>query len=83
MKKYLVDVYVPAVSQHFDVFLPVGKNIGEVTVLLVGIIESLTNSSYKGSTKAVLISANNGVPFEPSVTVHEAGIRNSVKLILI
>ena len=83
MKKYLVDVYLPAVGKHYDVYLPTGKQISEATQLLVNIAESLSGGSYKGTADAVLIDAVNGEPLNRSETVYDAGIRNSSKLILI
>ena len=83
MKKYLVDVYLPAAGKHLDVYLPTGKKIGEATKLLVNVAESLSDGSYKGTANAVLLNANNGEPFNPNDTVYDVGIRNSSKLILI
>ena len=83
MRKYLVDVYIPAAGKHFDVYMPTGKQVYEATQLLVSIAESLTGGSYKGSTDSLLIDANNGEPLSQNNTVYDAGIRNSSKLILI
>ena len=83
MKKYLVDIYLPASGRHYDAYLPTGKQIGEATQLLVSIAESLSGGSYKGTPDAVLLDANNGEPFNRSDTVYDAGIRNSSRLILI
>jgi len=83
MKKYLVDVYLPAVSKHIDVYLPTGKQIGEATKLLVNIAEYLSGGGYKGTPNSVLLNAKNGEPLNRDQTVYDAGIRNSSKLILI
>jgi len=83
MKKYLVDVYLPASGKHYDVYLPAGKKIGEATQLLVNIIESLSGGSYKGTADTVLLDANSGEPFNRNVTVYDTGIRNSSRLILV
>ncbi len=83
MKKYLVDVYLPAAGKHYDVYLPTGKQIGEATQLLVSIVESLSGGSYKGTPDSILLNASNGEPLNSGDTVHDAGIRNSSKLILI
>lgn len=82
MKKYLVDVYLPAAMKHYDVFLPSGKLIGETTKLLVNIAESLSPGEYKGTPDSVLINAESGDVYDCSLTVYDAGIRNSTKLIL-
>ena len=83
MKKYLVDVYLPAAGKHYDVYLPAGKQIGEATQLLVSIAESLSGGSYRGTADSLLLNANSGEPFNRSDTVYDAKIRNSSKLILI
>ena len=82
MKKYLVDVYLPAAGRHYDVYLPAGKKIGEATRLLVDIAESLAGGSYKGTAESVLLRAESGEPINRGDTVYDAGIRNSSKLIL-
>lgn len=83
MKKYLVDVYLPASGQHFDVLLPAWKYISEVTALLVNITSSLTGGSYQGTRDAMLLNAESGLPFDTGSTVHDVGIRNASRLILI
>lgn len=83
MKKYLVDVYLPAASKHLDVFLPDSKQIGEVTRLLVNLADSLSNGVYKGTADSMLLSADTGLPYTLTDTVEEAGIRNASRLILI
>ena len=82
MKKYLVDLYLPSAGKHFDVYLPTGKQIGEVIQLLVSIAESLYGGSYKGTNDALLLNAYNGEPYNQNDSVYDAGIRNSSKLIL-
>lgn len=83
MKKYLVDVYLPAAAQHLNVFLPANKQIGEVVQLLVAIADPLSGGSYKGTSDAMLLNADSGDPYEPYATVEETGIRNASRLILI
>lgn len=83
MKKYLVDVYLPAANRHYDVLLPAGKPVAEATRLLVHLTESLSGGSYEGTEQAVLLDAESGLPFRREDTVYDAGIRNASRLILI
>lgn len=83
MDKYLVDVYLPSLRKHFDVFLPANKLIGEVISLLIDILEPLSTKSFEGTADTVLINAVNGEIYNFNTTVFDAGIRNSAKLILI
>ncbi|HHX37271.1 MAG TPA: hypothetical protein GX717_04740 [Clostridiaceae bacterium] len=83
MKKYLVNVYLPSLNQHYDVFLPTGKKIDEAIWLLVRIFEALSGGTFMGTAETLLLNADNGEPFEQNMTVYDAGIRNASKLILI
>lgn len=83
MKKYLVDVNLPAAGTHLDVFLPPDKQIGEVIQLLVALAESQSGGSYQGTENAILLDARTGEAYTLTDTVTEAGIRNASRLILI
>ncbi len=83
MNKYLVDVYLPASGEHFDVFLPANKLIGDVISLLVDTVVPLSGKSFERTSETVLINAVNGEVYDFNTTVFDAGIRNSTKLILI
>lgn len=83
MKKYLVDVYLPAAGKHFDVFLPENKYIGEAVSLIAEAIIPLSGNSFEKTPYTVLINVNNGMVYESNITVFDAEIRNSSKLILI
>ena len=83
MKKYLVDVYLPTIDMHMNAFIPNTKEIGEVTGLLARAAESLSGSSYLATCDTLLFCADDGVAYERSITVEEAGIRNASRLMLI
>lgn len=83
MTKYLVDIYLPAAGEHYDAYLPSGKMIGEATSLLKKIAETVSNGNYQGTADSILINAESGEAYDPNITVFDAGIRNSTKLILI
>lgn len=83
MKKYLVDVYLPAAGRHLDVFLPAHRRIADVIRLLVAAADSLVGGSYQGTADAMLLDGTTGEPYDLSGTVEEAGIRSASHLILI
>lgn len=83
MTKYLVDIYLPASGEHFDAYLPAGKLVGEAAALLVHIVSSLSDGNFTGTADTVLINAENGEVLNRNITVYDAGIRNSSRLILI
>ena len=82
MTKYLVDIYIPAAGQHLAAFLPANKEIGEIIQLLVSASATLVGGSYKGGPDTMLLSAETGSPYDNTLTVEEADIRNATRLIL-
>lgn len=83
MQKYLVDVYVPSWGEHLDVYLPMNKKIGEVVMLLGNLMGSVSGGSYKATADSVLLNCDNGEVYNFDLSVFDAGIRNSSRLILI
>lgn len=55
--KTLVDVYVPAISEHFDVQVPCFLTVGEVSTLLAEAVEELSNHNYVSSKNELLCFA--------------------------
>ena len=60
MKKYLVDVYLPAIGQHYDAYLPAERRVHEVTQLLVEIAEKLSDGAFAGTADTMLLDAFSG-----------------------
>lgn len=83
MKKYLVDIYLPAAGRHMDVFLPAEKQIGEIIQLLASLAKSLYEECYTCTPDTMLFNADTGEAFDLFRTVEEAGIHNASQLILI
>lgn len=83
MKKYLVDIYLPSAGQHFDARLPTGKRVEEAVNLLGMLAEPLTGGSYRLTQSSMLLDARSGKRLPMNVTVHEAGVRNASRLILV
>ena len=83
MKKYLVDVYLPAIGQHYDAYLPAERRVHEVTQLLVEIAEKLSDGAFAGTADTMLLDAFSGEILRSGATIYEAGIRNASHLILI
>ncbi len=83
MKKYLVDVFLPTLGQHYDAYLPANKTVYETIALLSQIAESLSEGSFKGSNNTMLLDADSGEPYLMTDTIYKAGIRGASRLILI
>jgi hypothetical protein len=82
MDKILVEVYVPASNQEFDVFIPLRSRVYEVITLLSKSIAEIT-SGYYTQTDTVLCDRLTGNVLKINSTVEEIGLTNGVKLMLL
>lgn len=80
--KVCIDLIVPVIEEHYNVFIPVNKKTIEIIFLLNKAINELTDNCFPISNKLNLINANTGVGYDVNLTFKENGILNGSKLIL-
>lgn len=75
--KYLVILYVLALDESFEIFIPANEKIGNILKLIKGSIINNTNN------KMSLLSFYSGCLYNNNDIVRNTDIRNGTKLILI
>lgn len=83
MNKVLVEIFLPAANQSFDVYIPLESRMSEVLVLVSSLLSDVSDGKYKATHDAVLCDAETGIIFNINMTVFELGIKNGSKLMLI
>lgn len=82
MNKYFVVVYVPFLEQSFDLFIPAGKSVTNVTKLIIKSLNAITDGHYNiGDAK--LYFKDNGKMVDITTIVKNSGIHNGSRLILL
>lgn len=81
--KILVDVAVPAISEHFDVQIPVFMTVGEITPLIAKAVEEMSNHMYISSGTEFLVHAERNVLLLQDESLERYGIRNGDHLLFI
>ncbi len=81
--KILVEVFVPAASQKYDIFIPLESKMSEVTELVAKALSDLSGGKYKATKQAVLCDANTGDIFDVNIEVAELKLENGSRLMLI
>ncbi|ALC89391.1 methyltransferase [Bacillus sp. FJAT-18017] len=83
MNKVLVEIFLPATGQSFDVFVPLDSRMSEVLQMVSTLLSELSDGKFKASRDAVLCDAASGIIFNINMFVSELGIKNGSKLMLI
>ena len=82
-KKALVEIYVPATGETYDVFIPYASKMGEVVLLIAAAINDLSQGKFEAKHDAVLCDADTGTIYSAGRTVSELNITNGSRLMLI
>lgn len=83
IEKILVEIYVPAISRSFDVFIPQTSKIGELNSLVAGAIAPLAAGKIKNTGNITLCSAEDGNILDVNKYVYQCKIKNGSTLLLI
>ncbi len=83
MKKILVSLFVPAVQEKYDLFVPSELEIRALSSVLANAICDLCNGRYCVSGKERLLRKSPDAVLNPDKTFSEYGINDGTELILI
>ncbi len=81
--KVLVKLYVPAIEQNFDMYLPVNKSIGQVMSLLNKAINSETSEVFPIKNNLRLLNRRTLQPYIQEMLLRDTDIKNGTELVLI
>ena len=81
--KILVEVFLPAVNQSYDAYIPFNMKLHEVEALLVGAFAALSDGYFKASHQAVLCDKDTGILLDINKSAQELGLQNGSRLMLI
>lgn len=81
--KTLVELYVPASRQSWDVWLPDKARLGEVFSLVGSLSNELSSGLYHAHEGMVLCDCDTGLIYDASDRVREAGLVNGSRLMLL
>ncbi|MEE0863275.1 MAG: methyltransferase [Lachnospiraceae bacterium] len=81
--KALVEVYVPAAEQTYDVYIPLESKMNEVVYLLSNALSDLSNGKFKATDETIVCDAKTGIIYNINIEVAELGIKTGSRLMLI
>lgn len=79
--KVLIKLYVPEIEENYEMYIPVNKYVGEVSILLCEIINDLSKI-YPTKKNASLCNRHTGIIYEKNTLVRNTDIRNGTELVI-
>ena len=83
MNKVLIEICVPAIGDHFDVFVPVDVPICELNRIVADGIVEITSGKYVTSKTELLCNKEPVSILDPSLTLQDYDIQDGAQLYLI
>ena len=83
MERMLVEVYIPAIEESYDIFVPQNCMVYELLILISETISNLSSQRYVYNKDSMLCYRSNGAIMDINATAEEAGIINGLQLMLI
>jgi hypothetical protein len=83
MNKILINLYVPNLNQHYDLFIPVNEFIWKINKLVVKSISDLSDGKLLMNQNYVIANIETGKIYDNNDIVINTDIRNTSKLALI
>lgn len=79
--KVLIDVYVAALDEHYNIYVPVGSKVGQIVNLIIKAINDLSDYDCFADGYCIM-DVNTGKFYDLNKTIKETDIRNDKRLII-
>ncbi len=83
MDTVLVEVYVPALGQTFDIFIPLQLPMYQVLELIKKVVTEISDGHFLADQNTAICYRDDGNIININLSVWELQIRNGTKLMLI
>lgn len=80
--KVLVNVYIPAIAESYDILVPSFLRIKSVISLIAKTVEGLSDHLYVASGEECLCSSEKNILLKSNTTLERYGIKNGDHLIM-
>jgi len=81
--KILIELEIPLLEKHFDLFIPINRKIGTIKKLIEESLKEFTGNEYEVKEDTNLYSKDTGDIYDVNKTVRDTDLKNGSRIILI
>ena len=78
-----MEVHVPAIGEHFDIFVPVDVPVRDITRVIAGGVVEITNERYVASNCEQLCMKEPAGLLDPRLSLQDYGVKDGMQLYLV
>lgn len=79
--KVLIKLYVPEIAETYEMYIPINKTIGEISISLCKLVNNLSKV-YPIRNNTRLINRTTGELYDRHITIRNSNIRNGSELVM-
>ena len=79
--KILIKLYVPEIEEEYEIYIPINKSIGEVSILLCKAVNDISKA-YPAKRNARLCDRASGTIYNQDEIIRDTNIRNGTQLVI-
>lgn len=83
MDKILVSIYVLAIDEEYDMYIPINESVSNIIELVQNTVKDLSGGYYQINNKAILYNGIDGNMVNANNIVKFSGLTNGARLLLI
>ncbi len=83
MNKVFIEIYIPAIGEHYDIFVPVDIPIQDLTRVIINGIVEITNGRYVTSQSEHLCIKEPVGLLNPMLTLYDYGVIDGTEIYLV
>ena len=82
MNKVLVKLYIPAIEEEYDIWIPMNRRVHNVIRLVINAVNDLVDGGYQPKTMPLLYDRQTANVYDINSSIRETNIRNGSELLL-
>ncbi len=83
MDKILVSIYVLAIDEEYDMFIPINEKVADIIGLIQNTVKEMSGDYYQINANALLYNGIDGNIINSNNIVKFSGLTNGARLLLI
>ena len=83
MDRILLNLYVPSVSESFDIFAPIDIPVGVITPIIADGVAYIAKGRYHVSGREMLMTDDPSMLLQPECTLEQYGVQDGDKIIML
>lgn len=81
--KILVNIYIPALDEAYELYIPVNESVKKVLELISKLVEDYSDSDFDSNSPHILVDSDSCIAYKGVDIIRDTNIKNGKLLLLV